>query len=160
MPKKPAVKTVPMEVAWATEKLRLGSESLAYGLYAEAASSFDMARQHLECAALQLNQPLRPRTDAAQGLERRHAILRGPFAGPANTHQEIAAHVRALSEDLLAAGGAKNAVAVALLLAAARIAITDQASQARFLDAAKAAFQALDGDIESTVPDLAALTKL
>lgn len=65
------------EVRWAYEKLADVNELIAHGEYATAAQRLDVARLHLETAALAIEQPLVARTQAAQAMEERHAKLRG-----------------------------------------------------------------------------------
>jgi hypothetical protein len=65
------------EVRWALEKIADVDELIACGQFATAASRLDVARLHLETAAVDMGQALAPRTTAGQAMEERHAKLRG-----------------------------------------------------------------------------------
>lgn len=65
------------EIRWALEKMAKADELIKYGQLASAAGELDIARLHLETAAVAAGQQLVPRLEAAQALEERHAVLKG-----------------------------------------------------------------------------------
>lgn len=71
------LKEIPMEVSWAQEKLAEAQAAISEHKWALAAAKLDVARLHLEQAALADGQPLQPRTEAGQALEEKHAAVRG-----------------------------------------------------------------------------------
>jgi len=71
--------SVPMEASWAKERFAEAGAALEVGDWALAAAKLDVARLHLERAALAEGQTLQPRTEAGQQLEQKHAAIRGVF---------------------------------------------------------------------------------
>jgi hypothetical protein len=70
-----------MESSWAREKLTEAEAAIRELNWAGAAAKLDVARLHLECAALAAGQALQARTAAADELEQKHAGLRGGVDG-------------------------------------------------------------------------------
>jgi hypothetical protein len=68
---------LPPEASWAREKIAEASTAILDGDWATSAAKLDVARLHLERAALRAGQSLTPRTSAAQALELKHGKLRG-----------------------------------------------------------------------------------
>jgi hypothetical protein len=71
------IKEIPMEASWAREKLAEAQAAILEQKWAVAAAKLDVARLHLEQAALAEGQTLQPRTEAGQALEEKHAAVRG-----------------------------------------------------------------------------------